>query len=73
MVTTTAWKVSGMTCQGCANTLQAALGSRLPGGTEVTADHEAGMVTISSLAEIGADDVKDAVERAGFDFGGRSR
>ncbi|HET7013908.1 MAG TPA: heavy metal-associated domain-containing protein [Streptosporangiaceae bacterium] len=61
-----------MTCQGCANTLQTALGSRLPEGTEVTADHQAGLVTILSIAEIGADEVKDGVERAGFDFGGRA-
>lgn len=70
--TTTAWNVSGMTCQGCANKLQKVLGSRLPEGSEVTADHQSGKVTILSLTEIGENDVKDAVERAGYDFGGRA-
>lgn len=72
MVTTTAWKVSGMTCQGCADTLQQVLGSHLPEGTEITADHQAGTVTILSLAAIGEADVKYAVEGAGYDFGGRA-
>jgi copper chaperone CopZ len=72
VVTTTAWKVSGMTCQGCANTLQSALGSRLPEGSEVTASHESGTVTIISLADVSEADVKDAVERAGYDFAGRA-
>lgn len=72
MATTTAWKVSGMTCQGCANTIQKVLGARFPDGTDITADHAGGMVTIVSMTDIPEADVKDAVERAGYDFGGRA-
>ncbi len=72
MVSTTTWNVSGMTCQGCAGKLQKVLGASFPGGTDITADHQSGKVTIVSMADIAEMDIKDAVERAGFDFGGRA-
>ena len=70
MSITTVWDVSGMTCQGCARTIERVLRSRLPGITEVSADHEAGMVRIASLGALAEGDLRDALTAAGFFLGG---
>lgn len=55
--------VTGMTCGGCAATVQRVL-SRVPGVTAAEVDRPAGRVTVQGTASTG--DLVAAVERAGF-------
>ncbi|WP_407835779.1 aminotransferase class I/II-fold pyridoxal phosphate-dependent enzyme [Streptomyces sp. DSM 116496] len=66
----TAFEVHGMTCGGCAKRIRTAIVTDLGEGTEVTVDHKAGRVTVSSTGEFGSDAVQAAVERAGYKFVG---
>jgi copper chaperone len=63
------YKVSGMTCGGCVRSVTNAITAR-DATAKVEVDLPAGIVTVDgSLSE---DTVKDAVEGAGFDFGGKA-
>jgi copper chaperone len=63
------YKVSGMTCGGCVRSVTNAITAR-DATAKVQVDLTAGIVTVDgSLSE---DTVKDAVEGAGFDFGGKA-
>lgn len=70
MVVTKAWIVSGMTCEGCAHTVEKVLSRRLPDATAITADHRTGTVRIDSATEVEDNAVREVVERAGYDFVG---
>ena len=59
------YRVGGMTCQGCARSVSAAITRAVP-TAKVEIDVKGGVVTIDGAA--GADAVKKAVEAAGFDF-----
>ncbi len=61
------YKVSGMTCGGCAGSVTNAVRRALP-DTTVVVDHVAGTVKVAGPHE--AEQVKTAVEDAGFDFDG---
>ena len=61
------YKVSGMTCGGCARPVTNAVTLALP-GTTVVVDHAAGTVQVDGPHQ--ADQVKQAVEDAGFDYEG---
>lgn len=61
------YNVAGMTCGGCVKSVTAALTQAIP-GAEIEASHEAD--TVSVEGEHTESQVKDAVEDAGFDFGG---
>ena len=66
MSTTQTYRVDGMTCEGCVRALLGAIRKVEPAAF-VQVDLPTGTVTV---ADIGADAVRAAVERAGFDFGG---
>ncbi|MEI6557753.1 MAG: heavy metal-associated domain-containing protein [Rhodospirillaceae bacterium] len=59
------YRVGGMTCQGCARSVSAAIGRAVP-GARIDIDVAAGLVTVEGQAA--ADAVRKAVEGAGFDF-----
>ncbi|MEA1676479.1 heavy-metal-associated domain-containing protein [Nitrospirillum sp. BR 11163] len=59
------YRIDGMTCQGCARSVTKAIQAVAP-SAEVAVDVEAGVVTVTGPAD--GDQVKDAVEDAGFDF-----
>ena len=59
------YRVGGMTCQGCARSVGAAITRAAPTAT-IDIDVKAGLVTVEGGA--GADVIRKAVEAAGFDF-----
>ncbi|MEE3627269.1 heavy-metal-associated domain-containing protein [Nitrospirillum sp. BR 11752] len=61
------YRIDGMTCQGCARSVTKAIQAVSP-MTEVAVDLEAGVVAVTGPAD--GDQVKRAVEDAGFDFVG---
>jgi len=63
----TTYKVEGMTCGGCVKSLTAALEEALP-GLAVSVELEGGLVRVDGDHE--AKTVEQAVDDAGFDFGG---
>lgn len=62
-----AYKVDGMTCGGCARSVSNAITKAAPDAV-VTVDLATGTVLVDG--EVPADVVRQAVEAAGFDFGG---
>jgi len=62
----TTYKVSGMTCGGCARSVENAIKAAAPAAT-VSVDHAAGKVTVEGAEEAV---VAKAVDAAGFDFQG---
>ena len=60
------YKVDGMTCGGCANSVTNAI-KNLASNAEVHVDLEAKTVSVSGTDQ---DTVKQAVEDAGFEFRG---
>lgn len=62
-----AYKVDGMTCGGCARSVSNAITKAAPDAA-VTVDLATGTVLVDG--GIPADTVRQAVEAAGFDFGG---
>lgn len=62
MATTLA--VEGMSCGGCESNVEAAV-SELDGCTDVTADHEAGTVTVEGMVDHSA--VRAAISDAGYE------
>lgn len=71
---TQSYKVDGMTCGGCAASVEKAIRA-VNADLAVSVDLEAGRVTLSgseaALAQTSEAAVEQAVEDAGFDFGGR--
>jgi len=63
----TKYKVSGMTCGGCVRSVTNAITAR-NANAKVEVDLPAGIVSIEG--DLSEDTVKDAVEDAGFEFGG---
>ena len=63
----TTYKVSGMTCGGCANSVTRALTLAVP-DAKVEVSLQAGTVRLEGAHDEAT--VKQAVEGAGFDFGG---
>jgi copper chaperone len=61
--------VRGMSCEHCANAVRAEVG-RLPGVTEVDVDVTEGAVRISAEPMPGDAALREAVEEAGYEFGG---
>ena len=60
------YHVTGMTCGGCARSVEAAIKEQAPGAT-VTVDLGAAKVTVDGAAEA---QVKKAVDDAGFGYEG---
>lgn len=65
--TTATYGVVGMSCQHCVDAVTAELG-RLTGVEQVTVDLAAGAVTVASDGPLSLDDVRAAVDEAGFDL-----
>ena len=66
-MTTTAYKVTGMTCEHCVNAVSAELGA-LDGVSGVTVDlapEGTSLVTVTSAAPLAGDAVRAALEEAG--------
>ena len=66
-MTTTPYRVDGMTCPHCVNAVSAEIG-KLRGVTEVTVDFETGVVTVNSKAPLDAGAVRAAVDEAGCEL-----
>ena len=62
------YRVDGMTCGGCARSVERAITEAVPEAS-VSVNLEAKTVTVDGSADAGT--VEQAVEGAGFDFGGK--
>jgi len=61
------YKVEGMTCQGCANSVTNAIKAVAP-ESEISVDLDAKQITVLGLNDDAM--IAKAVDDAGFDFGG---
>jgi len=64
---TTTYIVAGMTCSHCVNAVSSEVG-QLPGVTDVRVDLATGSVTVNSEQDLGDDDVRVAVDEAGYEL-----
>ncbi|MFB7171239.1 heavy-metal-associated domain-containing protein [Streptomyces sp. NPDC056254] len=69
--TTTVYRVTGMTCGHCEGAVTSEI-SALPGVTSVKAVAASGEVTVVSDAPLADEDVRAAVDEAGYEFAGRA-
>ncbi|MDX6762008.1 MULTISPECIES: heavy-metal-associated domain-containing protein [Streptomyces] len=69
--TTTVYRVTGMTCGHCEGAVTGELAA-LPGVTSVKAVAASGEVTVVSDAPLADEDVRAAVDEAGYEFAGRA-
>lgn len=65
----TAYTVTGMTCGHCVQAVTGEL-SQLPGVREVQVDLPTGVVTVTSDAPLPIDEVRTAVDEAGYTLAG---
>ena len=65
MAVTSTYTVTGMTCGHCAQAVTSEL-TTLPGVAEVRVDIKAGTVTVTSAAALADDQVRAAVDEAGY-------
>ncbi|MEU9038995.1 heavy-metal-associated domain-containing protein [Streptomyces sp. NPDC048352] len=68
---TVVYKVIGMTCGHCEGAVTAEL-TALPGVTSVKAVAATGEVTVTSAAPLAEEDVRAAVDEAGYELAGRA-
>ncbi|MET9607902.1 heavy-metal-associated domain-containing protein [Streptomyces sp. NPDC006512] len=68
---TAVYKVTGMTCGHCEGAVTAEL-TALPGVTSVKAVAATGEVTVISAAPLTEEDVRAAVDEAGYELAGRA-
>ncbi len=68
MTVTTTYQISGMTCGHCVNAVSTEL-SGLAGVREVQVDLDHGTATVTSDAQLSLDDVRNAVDEAGYSLG----
>ncbi|MEU4732487.1 MULTISPECIES: heavy-metal-associated domain-containing protein [unclassified Streptomyces] len=69
--TTTVYRVTGMTCGHCEGAVTGEI-SALPGVSSVKAVAATGEVTVVSAAPLADEDVRAAVDEAGYEFAGRA-
>ncbi|WP_329195360.1 MULTISPECIES: heavy-metal-associated domain-containing protein [unclassified Streptomyces] len=69
--TTTVYRVTGMTCGHCEGAVTAEI-SALAGVSSVKAVAATGEVTVVSAAPLQDDDVRAAVDEAGYELAGRA-
>lgn len=65
--TTATYNVAGMNCQHCVDAVTAEVG-KLPGVEQVDVDLTAGSVTVTSADTLSAEQMRDAIDEAGFDL-----
>ncbi|WP_116043234.1 heavy-metal-associated domain-containing protein [Amycolatopsis palatopharyngis] len=63
----TTYTVKGMTCGHCVRSVTEEV-SEIEGVTNVAVDLPTGAVTVTSAKELGADEVRAAVEEAGYEL-----
>ncbi|MCX4801423.1 heavy-metal-associated domain-containing protein [Streptomyces sp. NBC_01214] len=68
--TTTVYRVTGMTCGHCEGAVTTEI-SALPGVSTVKAVAATGEVTVVSDAPLADEDVRAAVDEAGYEFAGQ--
>lgn len=68
---TVTYTVTGMSCGHCEKSVSSEV-SGIPGVTEVAADARTGTVTVSSAQPLADDQVRAAVDEAGFELVGRA-
>ncbi|MFG2822397.1 heavy-metal-associated domain-containing protein [Kitasatospora sp. NPDC048365] len=71
MSSTVTYTVSGMSCGHCEKSISEEV-SGLAGVTAVAADAKAGTVTVSSDAPLAEDEVRAAIDEAGYELTGRA-
>ncbi|SHF26731.1 heavy-metal-associated domain-containing protein [Streptoalloteichus hindustanus] len=64
-MTTTTYTVTGMTCGHCASSVSEEVRA-IQGVSDVAVDVASGQVTVTSAAPLSDDDVRAAVEEAGY-------
>jgi len=69
MVVTSTYTVTGMTCEHCVRAVTDEL-IALDGVEDVRVDLGTGAVTVTSAAPLGDDQVRAAVDQAGYDLAG---
>lgn len=69
MPTTTTYQITGMTCAHCVSAVSQEL-TALPGVREVEVDLGAGTATVTSDAVLPLDEVRHAVDEAGYQLAG---
>jgi copper chaperone len=67
MPITNTYTVTGMTCGHCVQAVTGEL-SRLPGVADVQVDLASGAVTVTSAVPLAGDDVRAAVDEAGYEL-----
>ena len=67
MAVTSTYSVTGMTCGHCAQAVTSEL-TALPGVAEVRVDLGAGSVTVTSAAPLADEQVRAAVDEAGYEL-----
>ena len=67
MAVTSTYTVTGMTCSHCVQAVTGELSS-LPGVETVQIDLPSGEVTVTSAAPLAVDEVKAAVDEAGYEL-----
>jgi copper chaperone len=67
MAVTSTYTVTGMTCAHCVQAVSGEI-SALPGVAEVHVDLPSGAVTVTSEAPLAEDDVRAAVDEAGYEL-----
>ncbi|GAA0259306.1 copper ion binding protein [Cryptosporangium japonicum] len=67
MSVTATYPVTGMTCQHCVNAVTSEVGE-VPGVTAVEVDLAAGSVTVTSDAPVDVDQLRAAVDEAGYEL-----
>ena len=68
-MTTSTYTVSGMTCGHCVSSVTEEV-SEVAGVTDVQVDLDSGRVTVTADAPVSADQVRAAVEEAGYSLAG---
>ncbi|NED96123.1 heavy-metal-associated domain-containing protein [Phytoactinopolyspora alkaliphila] len=66
-MSTTTYKVTGMTCGHCVSAVTEEV-SKIDGVSAVKVDLSSGDVEVTSAAPLNADDVRDAVDEAGYEL-----
>jgi len=67
MSVTSTYTVTGMTCEHCVKAVTSEI-SELPGVDAVQVDLASGAVTVTSAAPLTADEVRAAVDEAGYEL-----
>ena len=68
-MSTETYTVTGMTCGHCVSSVTEEI-SELPGVSDVQVELETGRVTVTAAAPLGEDQVRGAVEEAGYQLAG---